>query len=195
MKHIYEAKQAFMSLARERIEGFVVDDANRHQIGSLFNYFYGLDCDLDPRKGLWLMGGVGTGKTTLMRLFAEFMRARGAGFRLHICSEVSAEYAATGNLDLYTYNREGYLGCAVPMCFDDLGREPEESNYFGQRLNVMQQILHLRYSLWQTEGVRTFVTTNCGSGDLELLYGSFIRDRVREMCNILVFKSGSRRVA
>lgn len=195
MKTIIDAKRAFVSLACERIDGFVVDDRNRGLIGNLFDYFWGIDGVLDRRKGLWLMGGVGTGKTSLMRLFSEFMRERGEGFRLHICSQIVGEYSSTGNLDLFTYNREGYLGHAVPMCFDDLGREPDAGNYFGQRLNVMQHILHVRYSLWQLEGLRTFVTTNCDAGGVESIYGSFIRDRVREMCNVVVLDGKSRRVA
>lgn len=195
MKNICEAKLAFMSMACERVDGFVIDDANKLLIGNLFDYFYGLDSTLDRRKGLWLMGGVGTGKTTLMRLFAEFVRARDGGFKLHVCSQVANDYSTTGNLDLYTYNRCGFSGHSVPMCFDDLGREPSVSNFFGQRLNVMQHILHVRYSLWQTEGLRTFVTTNCNPDDLQSIYGLFIRDRVREMFNVIVLDGESRRRA
>lgn len=193
---IDKQKRAFLSLANQQVEkGFAIDANNRKVVGDLFSYFCDIESSLDPRKGLWLMGDVGTGKTTLMRLFAEFARERSQGFKIHTCSDVASRYALTGNLDLYTLNREGYLGHPVAMCFDDLGREPLEACYFGQRLNVMQHILHVRYSLWQTSGLKTFVTTNCDVNDVEALYGRYIRDRVREMFNIVIVGGQSRRRA
>lgn len=194
MKTIIDAKHAFVAMAERRVGSFVVDDANRLLVGNLFDYFMDVEnSSLDPHKGIWLMGSIGTGKTTLMSLFAEFMRNWGKGFKMHICSQIATDYASTGSLDAYTYNRDGFSGRAVPMCFDDLGREPEVSSYFGQRLNVMQHILHVRYWLWQNEGLRTFVTTNCTPDNLETIYGSFVRDRVREMFNVLVLDGASRR--
>ena len=79
------------------------------------------------------------------------------------------------------------------MCFDELGRETIPANYYGQKLNVMQHILHIRYSLWQSTGVKTFITTNDDPSAIESKYGDFIRDRNREMFNIVLLQGKSRR--
>lgn len=88
---------------------------------------------------------------------------------------------------------DGYCKGPVPMCFDELGREPNPAKYYGTELNVMQHILHIRYSLWQQGGLKTFVTTNFNAKEIGDLYGDFIRDRRREMFNILVMNGESRR--
>lgn len=79
------------------------------------------------------------------------------------------------------------------MGFDELGREPIPGVYYGQKLNVMQHIIHVRYSLWQLAKLRTFVTTNMDAEEVENLYGDYIRDRRKEMFNIIPLTGESRR--
>jgi hypothetical protein len=172
---------------------FKVDNDNRQVITDLFNYFLNIPGNFDLKKGLWLEGDLGTGKSSLMQIFSKFMIARFDGFLIHICSHVANEYSIYGNLDKYTYNQTGYCGEPVQMCFDELGRESIPANHFGQKLNVMQHILHIRYSLWQTDGLKTFITTNTDADEVEELYGDFIRDRRGEMFNIIELTGKSRR--
>lgn len=40
------------------------------ELSLLFNYFTGGVCNLDPNKGLLVVGNIGCGKTTLMKLFS-----------------------------------------------------------------------------------------------------------------------------
>lgn len=192
-EEIMARKQVFMNIARSTIPNFQIDESNRELISNLFNYFNEIEGALDLQKGLWLVGDIGTGKSTLMRLFSDYLRIHCQGFKMHICSKVSNDYAMSGDLDAYTFNQTGYVGEPVPMCFDELGRETLPANHFGQKLNVMQHIFHVRYSLWQSTRLKTFVTTNCDTASVEVLYGDFIRDRVREMFNVVVVKGGSRR--
>ena len=115
------------------------------------------------------------------------------GFRVYICSQVTTDYSLTGDLSRYLDNAGWSSSGPVPMCFDELGREPLPAKYYGTELNVMQHILHIRYSYWQTTGLRTFVTTNANGNDIERLYGDFIRDRRKEMFNIIPVTGDSRR--
>lgn len=186
-------KHQFMEIAQRYVPNFKIDDENREVIANLFNYFNGWSGAYDLKKGLWLAGDIGTGKSTLMYLFSEYLKSQQNGFKIHICSRISTDYATNGNLDEYTYNSAGYCGKPVSMCFDELGRETIPANHFGQRLNVVQHIMHVRYSLWQQHGLKTFVTTNCDPSQVELLYGDFVRDRIREMFNIVVLQGKSRR--
>lgn len=190
----YHLKTKFLQVAHACTHGvFSVNGRNQKLVGNLFNYFLGLPGELDTRKGLWLEGPVGTGKSMLMYVFSEFMKSLRQGFQVYICSTITTEYALTGNLDRYTQNEGGYISGPVPMCFDELGREPVPSNYFGQKLNVMQHILHVRYTYWQATGLKTYVTTNCDAMKIEELYDDYIRDRRKEMFNIIPVTGESRR--
>jgi len=186
-------KNIFLNIAFKHIPDFTIDDANREVINNLFFYFNEIPGKLNLDKGIWLRGDLGTGKSSLMFLLSEFKKQFFDGFKINICSKVSNDYSIYGDLDKYTYNEAGYNGGPVNMCFDELGRESRPANYYGHKLNVMQHILHIRYSLWQSDGVKTYITTNEDSKGLEDKYGDFIRDRVREMYNIVLLQGCSRR--
>lgn len=186
-------KMVFMRFAKSIVPDFQIDEYNLRIISDLFNYFLGIPGNLDLKKGLWLMGEIGTGKSVLMQVFSKYMIAKHDGFLVHDCSHVANQYSITGDLDKYTYNQTGHSGFPVRMCFDELGRESMPANHFGQKLNVMRHILHIRYSLWQISGLQTFITTNLDPSGVEAHYGDYIRDRCKEMFNVLSFPGNSRR--
>lgn len=208
---IIQGKKAFMNMAKHLMSNFVIDDRNREIVNDLFFYFHKIEGGkLDPEKGLWLEGDVGTGKSTILEIFSQHLRRywNGAGFKIYNCATISNEYAFRSReegkhtmydanpdvLDKYTYNRYGYKAYSrVHMCFDELGREPIPAIHFGQKLNVMEHILHIRYTFWQSERLLTYVTTNKDADEIELLYQDYIRDRRAEMFNIIAMTGESRR--
>lgn len=190
---MYKRKKRFLKVAESVIPGFSIDGCNKQLVTDLFNYFNGIEGRYNLDKGLWLYGDIGTGKSSLMHVFSEYLKLDYNGFKVHICDSISNDYSRAGDLDLYTYNQHGYIGRPVWMCFDELGRETVPANHFGTKLNVMQHILHIRYSLWQSARLKTFVTTNCDPLQVEALYGDFIRDRIREMFNVILLEGTSRR--
>ena len=196
-EYISELRTLLSFVIKEQIPDFIYDQNNTNVIKNLFLYFTEQVGDYDLSRGIWLMGGNGTGKTSLLRIFSEFGKKRYNGFRVYDCSKVANDYAMNGDLDVYTYNHNGYSGRAVNMAFDELGRETIPSNYFGQKLNVMQHILHIRYNLWRSDGIQTYITTNCDVEEIHQLYDNdndrFISDRVREMYNVIHLGGESRR--
>lgn len=182
---------------KQIVPDFIFDEYNESVIENLFYYFIKQKGGLDLNKGIWLMGGNGTGKTSLLQIFSEFGRKRFDGFKMFDCAKVANDYAATGDLDIYTYNQNGYSGRPVNMAFDELGRETIPAIYFGQKLNIMQHILHIRYNLWRSVGVQTYITTNCDAREIHELYDNsndrFITDRIREMYNVIHLGGISRR--
>lgn len=204
-EEIRKAKLSFINTAKHILPNFVIDNRNKDIINDLFFYFHKLKGgNLDPEKGLWIEGEVGTGKSTLMNIFSQYLRRywNGTTFKIYNCSTIANEYSCRDKsddsnpdaLDKYTYNRLGYKpNLRVPMCFDELGREPIPAVHYGQRLNVMEHILHIRYTYWQQEKLLTYVTTNLGAEEIENLYHDYIRDRRKEMFNIIALTGESRR--
>lgn len=187
-------KRHFYELAQRYTGGrFVIDKSNRDIIRSVFLFMIGQPSDLDLNKGLWIEGAIGTGKSTLMQVCRSFLKAYNQGFKIYTCSQITTEFSLTGDLDKYLDNRSGSIPEPAPMCFDELGREPLPAKYFGTELNVMQHILHVRYTYWQLYRIKTCVTTNLKPVEVENKYGDYIRDRRKEMFNIIVLDGSSRR--
>lgn len=188
---ILNLKNNFLRLAQNVCPGFVIDEYNKQVIGDLFNYFTGQAGTLDRTRGIWLEGPIGTGKTTLLYIFSQFLILvlRRSSFRLYNTSNVVEEYR-NGMINLYTTGFQCIPSRPVVCAFDELGREPA---VIYRDINVMQYILNFRYTVWQREKLLTHITTNLDAEDIERRYGDFMRDRRREMFNIVPLVGPSRR--
>lgn len=192
-----ELRQRFVRCANDyllKCEGKPFEIYDKELIEGLFLYFIGSsDSPYDLRKGMWFDGTVGSGKTTLMRVFREFRVSLQKAFRMETAAEIASQYSATGQLDLYIRNADGYLEKPIALCIDELGREQLPAIHYGNKLNVMQHILQQRYGLWQSQGVITHVTTNLSPKEVIDKYEDFIFDRCRHMFNIVSFTGKSKR--
>lgn len=173
---------------------FEIDDHNRKIMNSIFRYaIKHPDSPLDPNKGLFLYGEPGTGKSTIMLILAEFIRAINPkeAFKLVNTAFIAAQYAADGiqALEDSTWNRGASGIRPVPRAFDELGREPNPAISYGTSLNTMRYILELRY----TAKSITHATTNMHPNMLKEAYGYHIADRAVEMFNFIEFKGPTRR--
>lgn len=145
-----------------------------------------------------LCGSIGTGKSTIMQIlnrYSYFTSGRNAGdypiggFRIESASYVANSFSMKGKdaLELYTYNS----GNPRTICFDELGREPCPTKYFGTEMNVMQYIFQCRYEL--RHEALTHVTTNLNAKEIQCRYGAYIADRINEMFNVIEINGSSRR--
>jgi len=147
------------------------------------------------------MGDLGSGKSTLMRLISEFiqlgryLKKNGAiPFKPTTTLDVCQNYKQTGSIDLHTYNADGVTEKPAVFCFDELGREPRMVDHYGTKLDVMSQVLQIRYTLWQTKGAITHFITNMNLEELTVTYGEFIVQRIVEMSNVIELNGDSRRL-
>lgn len=148
--------------------------------------------EIDPQRGLWLMGNMGTGKSTLMRAIAHFCAVysdpRSPNLPRHMywrhAKDIASGYEERGAAYL-THLCENI----DTLIIDDLGTEPAATLRYGNALNVVEEILSRRYD----KRKMTMVTTNLKMEEIRKNYRDRIFDRVRESFNVLEFLGTSHR--
>ncbi len=186
----------------------VIDEQNQFVIEALCHYFtnspdfvtmgesvnekWSLD------KGILLYGDVGTGKTSLMRLFGRNKRQC---YDIAACPELTKLYRVNGEeaievmskIRMEPQDARYFFHRTVGYCYDDLGKE-EEGNHFGNKANVMGEILTNRYNLYPAVSFNhTHVTTNCTLPELLDRYGSRVESRISQMFNFMQLPGNDRR--
>jgi DNA replication protein DnaC len=138
------------------------------------------------KKGILLSGPVGCGKTTLMTLLRLFLPGDNR-YIMKSCRDVSFEFIQEGYSVILKYSKQAFNQDKPKMyCFDDLGTE-NNLKYYGNECNVMSEILSSRYDLFVSSQMVTHITTNLNSSEIESIYGTRVRSRMREMFNLVNF--------
>jgi len=108
------------------------------------------------------------------------------------CRNVSFEFIQDGYEVISRYSRHSFrYNHPKTYCFDDLGTE-NSLKYYGNDCNIMAEILLSRYDLFITQKLITHLTTNLNSSEIEQMYGSRVRSRMREMFNLVSFSNKSK---
>jgi energy-coupling factor transporter ATP-binding protein EcfA2 len=187
-----KSKALFKKTVFEVCPQFRTTTENTGIINEIYFYAHGRG-KLDPKKGILLWGEIGAGKSTLMKILAEYQRKIDSekGFKCVNCGHLAAQYSTFGAeaLNESTWN-ESYKGVdPIERGFDELGREPTPAKYYGSELNVMQYVLQIRYDL----KVKTHCTTNLTPETIGEKYGIHIMDRAVEMFNFIKLEGESLR--
>jgi energy-coupling factor transporter ATP-binding protein EcfA2 len=147
--------------------------------------------NLSFRKGILLSGPVGCGKTSLMNIIRHLQPPENR-FIMKSCRDVSFEFIQEGYGTIHKYGKQAFKN-DIPRtyCFDDLGTE-NSLKYFGNECNVLAEILLSRYDLFVSRHMLTHLTTNLNSSEIEEIYGTRIRSRLREQFNLIAFSESAK---
>lgn len=181
-------KRAFKRLLDSKAPSgvFEINDNNKQLVTDLFYYaIRSPKSKYAPDKGLLFAGTIGTGKTTMLKAIGEFRNQLDKnGFKVWSCTtEIQAHFLKEGNNNKFTEAMDEKGDEYVDMGFDELGRECIPFNRYNNYFNVMADIIQARYTHYVNDKAQSHFTTNCTKEQLRELYGDFVADRLKEMCN------------
>lgn len=141
-------------------------------------------CEM-PKKGLWIPGHLGTGKTTVLWTMS-------AAWRIPYCDApgIMLKFAAEG-AETVIQDICGAEARYQDIIIDDLGAEGE-TRRFGAMLDIPMLIMG-RYKVWRLHGSRTHFATNLDRTQIVAMYGERVHDRLQEMCEVVPMEGSSHR--
>jgi len=177
---------------------FLFDENNMDVIRNLLHYFNNSpEGDMDPTKGICLMGPIGSGKSELMRIFKWYCNIRMLRmYRILSSEELRIKYQIEGGKVIQIwgmgYTSEGTIIDKADLCIDEFGLE-ETSRHYGDQEQVISSILFLRYDLFRCKGSKTHITTNLNKTLIEKNNEGRLASRFNEMFNFVKLSGPDRR--
>ena len=142
------------------------------------------ECDY-PKRGLFLFGEKGTGKTTALQLFSGFCDVD------YLTVSSLTRVFSLGSFADFWKEVDEYKH--RPLIVDDLGCE-ENHRSFGNEMPIADFIRE-REILWKEKGVCTFFSSNAkGREDVAKRYGESVCSRILGMCEFVKFTGNDNRL-
>lgn len=149
----------------------------------------------DLLKGLYVAGGVGSGKSLFLEVISAYSSVRGYMIRIGRqtvplnwkcirADTVCDDFTHSGSIEKYKN--------APLLCIQDVGAEPLESLYMGNRMNVIRQVLECR---GDKDDCITIISSNLPFNHRVFIdrYGERCSSRLYKMCNYLIINGKDRR--
>jgi len=164
---------------------FTVDDSHSVAIA----YLSSIACRTADKPGIILRGNVGSGKTALMLLWADFLKKVLAPSRYHSAAGyMLPEYritSVTPSVLRSEFTANGYdsiteIAKSQVLIFDDI--QDITINHYGTSTNVSEEIIIARYERFKLNpGMLFFGTTNLTFAKLTDAIGDRAASRLTEM--------------
>ena len=203
------ALQIVEAIGKARTPRFVIDDENKFAYTNFIKWCHGDPSiqAIDPvsrqavpgnlKKGIYIAGNTGSGKSWCLEImlaysaawrfgifFADDEKPRPLYWQIERADAICDKFAETGSI--IELKKRPMLG------IQDLGQEPQESLYMGNRVDVVRQLIEYRGD--RTDEL-TFITSNMKINGEVLMnrYGDRVASRLMEMCNYYEIKGKDRR--
>jgi hypothetical protein len=201
------ALQVVDAIGKKRNPKFRIDKENQFTYENMIRWVHGdpeMKC-LNPdtkeiipgrlNAGIYIAGNTGSGKSWALEIMAAYSLIDSVQVTVgdtqrclywgNVRTDVMCdEYTEQGTFD--KYKKMSIVG------IQDLGAEPMESMYMGNRICVLKQILESRGD--RTDQL-TLITSNLPMNHQRLIdrYGDRVSSRLSEMCNYFEIKGKDRR--
>ena len=138
--------------------------------------------DLQPHKGILLMGPPLSGKTAVMHLTKSFYKKK-KNYKIYNIKKLTCDFAQKGHAAL-----DEIMSLKYPICLDGIGEE-KQMRHFGNVCDIVPEIVEYYY---QNRPHFSFpmlhITTRLSSSQLEKRYGTEFRLMLKELMNVIVIK-------
>lgn len=136
------------------------------------------------RKGLWLRGISGLGKTYIFQCAAD----NGLNpVLIQSMIEISESIRANGEYTIPMKNEK-------VLYLDDVGSEEATVNHYGTKINFLKNFIEQTYLMNQHRGFgKLVVSTNNSFTQIEEKYGFRVRSRIKDMFNVIDVSGRDRR--
>jgi hypothetical protein len=192
--------ESFLSISKTLCPDFQIDKDNKEIYENTVKYFAADETGkYNIRKGLYVYGSTGVGKTLYFKIFYELNRALDSknNFKiLNICDLIDgitsegSKYFASSHI---TPNKNTLWRQPEHILIDDLGQSEEIASYFGNNINVAVEFIRRRHYAYVDQFTLTHVATNLKPSDIEKKYGKYLKSRMVEMFNVIFFQGKDRR--
>ncbi|MGH2642339.1 MAG: hypothetical protein ACRDE2_00195 [Chitinophagaceae bacterium] len=202
----WTSKRYFEFIKTESVRRFnkelILDEFNCNTIKRLCTYFCEdkffekKGCSL--KKGLYVYGNIGCGKTFLMNLFRINKKRC---YRVFSTRRICDDYQQIGAPVLQEFSDplfyvsktlETFNHTEFGRCFDDLGGESIGRSYWGNRTIPMREIICYIYEK-SYPFFYYHITSNLAPTELEAIYGARTYSRMKEMFNFIKLTGNDRR--
>lgn len=148
-------------------------------------YFYADKRMNRAKKGLFLYGFTGTGKTTIMRVLHD-------RFKIPIFSAITIvnEYMEPDGEQCYRYLCERFEDQEIII--DDLGAERKVKKFGNE--SIICDFIDFREKVFQRDGILTHITSNIViAEEIAERYGDRVLSRIAGMCDVVLLDGTDRR--
>lgn len=188
-----DAMQAVIEIGSYMVPGFRIDKDNEFAYTNILKWVINdptMLCNTengkapaDPCKGIYVYGNVGTGKSMLldiMKVVCRHFKIK-AKFGTEPSPLAWRSFRADDICDLYGQDGDLHPWKAEKvLCIQDLGNEPAELLYMGNRRRVMRSILEARGDAYDN---LTLISSNIPLDHAGDIYGPRVQSRLMQMCN------------
>lgn len=189
-----EQAKLIFQIAKTFEPGYLVNEYNKDILKQLLLYFTGnQDFNGNLHKGIMLVGGVGTGKSLIFKIFKTYTgyfrtNSYQSATAIDIIDNVNT--FGTKYLDEFSHRFEKNTNKVHPITYyiDDIASKNENIKHYGTDIKVIEQLLSLRYNVFEKYGTLTHVSTNILPSKMKDIYENRIISRMNEMFNIIEIK-------
>lgn len=183
---IDECYKEFIKDANTFVTKFVETENIKEAARNVLDIVFDFTSTAPSHKGvvLWSVE-VGKGKTLFFEILNSFHRRfykEQSLFKMVTSHEIVRAFTDKQNGGYYAVDE---LTKANTLFIDDLGREPSMQNNFGNKANILEDVIIQRYEKWCKTGAKTYFTSNLTIEELYETYGNRATDRLIEMAEFV----------